>query len=566
MTRPLFIHQHDSQHSGNLELTSSSSAGIFSSAQHQSFPNQEDDGFHLKRIGTSFPNDKMLTEQPDHTQTHLYGHNPSHQNTHLIGNSKAETKERTIYKEQRTRVNTDRHIGIVNPLASTENQNLADDDILEYDEDNVIVIDLDDIRNNPAREREISIPSTNMDAPKRKVEIKRQVYYDDSDLFSPPPPPLDDDTDIQEGNMSADPSSSNDGALAMKEDSSRVLPAACDPSIVRTLERKDSSSSSSTASVNSQNDEPRYENINQVPLPPPIQSVLDHEGTNQEHYFDMIDDTENGFNQKDIVQPPSPFSERSCSSSATTGASSIKQPYCQDNLSKNDEEASAELTEIFEQSITNPTPILKENEQHIFYESSKFDRRHLCGKDNHSQLTLSSISSDTVCQQDPVGPVSIATVETNYKLPLNQSIIEHPTRLPPVKVQGRLSLSSATCSSNNRNLGHEESVSNSTKMSMHKKSLPYPQEDETTSSLSVFENEQCNECHIYKDNNFTENQKDKRDRPNKLFPSVPTSSSVIINSNSGGGSPLASAKCSITPAQLDESSSRKTGRITGKTF
>merc|ERR1719510_1980670 len=85
------------------------------------------------------------------------------------------------------------------PLDYTESdmdsRNQADD-ILEYDEDNVVVIDLDDIRNNPLRESRGMMQSTKEEPPKRKVEIERHVYYDDSDLFSPPPP-LDDTAEEQ---------------------------------------------------------------------------------------------------------------------------------------------------------------------------------------------------------------------------------------------------------------------------------------------------------------------------------------------------------------------------------
>ena len=243
MTRPLFIHQHEPQHSGNLEhlthaslmTNTSSSTGIFSSENPQSFSNEGEDGFHLKKVGSTFQPEKMLTEQSDYIQTRLYGHNRSHENTHhRIRNNTTEIKEQTFYQEQqRTQVNTDHHITVVNPLASTDSQNL-EDDILEYDEDNVIVIDLDDMRNNPQRATQISVPSTNMEAPKRRVEIKRQVYYDDCDLFSPPPPPLDEDADINEGIMSIDTgkiSSTNDGVLDIKETCSQDLPTAYDHSI-----------------------------------------------------------------------------------------------------------------------------------------------------------------------------------------------------------------------------------------------------------------------------------------------------------------------------------------------
>ena len=46
----------------------------------------------------------------------------------------------------------------------------------------------------------------------------------------------------------------------------------------------------------------------------------------------------------------------------------------------------------------------------------------------------------------------------------------------------------------------------------------------------------------------------KKDRPNQLFPSVPTSSSVIINSNNCASSPPASpTACPTAYSQFDES-------------
>ena len=89
-----------------------------------------------------------------------------------------------------------------------------EDDILEYDEDNVVVIDLTEERNSSSKFRRTSgggeggpvAPGGGGMQPRvgelalhevryenyldtetnRTIEIKRQVYYDDSDLISPP--------------------------------------------------------------------------------------------------------------------------------------------------------------------------------------------------------------------------------------------------------------------------------------------------------------------------------------------------------------------------------------------
>ena len=526
MTRPLFIH-HDSH---NLETSE------HTSTNHQSdLPNEEEENFHLKRIGSSVTGETMLALPSGCVRSKFQGHNQSNQTDHLLGNYTSEVKER-----HQTHTGSDPHNAIDYSETGLDSQNLTDD-ILEYDEDNVIVIDLDDIRNNPSRETGVQIPSTNMEPPKRRVEIKRQVYYDDSDLFSPPPPPLNENEDVTCDKFPADISINGSNnyidrstSLCISRD---LVPNAS--SVSCAAMSKNSSTESSSATVNSQNNEVRCQNVNQVSLPPPIQPVLDKDSTNQERYYD---DADNDYSQKDIVQPPSPFSERSCSSSVTTGASSIKQSHCLDATS-DVKTANEQLNKTLEQSIMHHATILVENDQPVFYETTKFERQK-GGLDNHSQLTLSSISSETVCQHgDPLAPLPITTSEMNDKINLHQSNIEHPTTLPPVKVCGRNNLSSALFSSSHKSVGNEDLTSKSNKTSVHKNSHHHQSESREYSPQTRLENEPCEEYYIYNNNNiFNEGQKVKRDRPNKLFPSVPTSSSVIINNNSCAASPSASAK------------------------
>ena len=566
MTRPLFIQQHNPQNSENSEQVSLSSSDILSSNNPPtSFLNEDEESFHLKKIGSSFQGESMI-QHSGHLQTSF--HNSSYQTDQLLCNNTTQIND---IQRTKARSTDQQHNAVKQSEKDFGNQSLADD-ILEYDEDNVIVIDLDDIRNNPAKETEIVIPMSSMEHPKRRVEIKRQVYYDDSDLFSPPPPPLDETEDSGDTSMpvhTSDYNSAKNSTGDAEKPSVECLLKDCDSKSnlsPRTVVRKDSSteSSSATASVNSQNNEITCQNINQVPLPPPIQSVLDEEGTNQEEPFN---ENENDFSQNDIVQPPSPFSERSCSSSATTGASSIKQSHCHDaaNLKSSDVKsttATKVLNEALEQSIMNPhKAILIDSDQPVFYETSKFERQQqqLVALDNHSQLTLSSISSDTICQQDlPVVPSSISTAsDSNKKTTLNQSTIEHPTTLPPVKVHGRTNLTSASFNNSHRDVGYEESVLSSQKISMQKNSQYYQPESQQFSIIQPLEIGQCKECRNYNDNNLPiENHREKRDRPNQLFPSVPTSSSVIINNNSCGASPSASGKASTTQNK----------NITGKLF
>ena len=566
MTRPLFIQQHNPQNSDNSEQVSSSSSDILSSnVPLTSFLNEDEDSFHLKRIGSSFPGEGMIhTQHSGHLQTSL--HNSSYQTDQLLCNNTTQ-----INDIQRTNArSTDQQHNAVKYLEKDFGNEKLADDILEYDEDNVIVIDLDDIRNNPTKETEIVKPTPSMEQPKRRVEITRQVYYDDSDLFSPPPSTLDENEEPGDTDIPVDTSDyySNKNCNCEAENSSvECLLKDCDPNTdvsPRTVVRKDSSteSSSTTASVNSQTNEITCASINQVPLPPPFQSVLDEEGTNQEEPFI---DNENDCSQNDIVQPPSPFSERSCSSSATTGASSIKQSHCHEaaHLKSSDMKsgtATKVLNEALEKSIMHPhKALLIESDQPVFYETSKFERQKLVAFDNHSQLTLSSISSDTVCQQDlPVVPSSISTtLDSNKKITFNQSTSEHPTTLPPVKVHGRTNLTSASFNNSHRDVEYEDSVLNAQKNSMQKKSQYYQPENQQFSTIQPLEIGQSKECRTHNGNNFpVENHREKRDRPNQLFPSVPTSSSVIINNNSCGVSPSASAKVSETHNK----------NITGKSF
>ena len=536
MTRPLFISQQQGA-SHPHEISEANNIPMYS--------NQDEDCFHLKRVETSAQGgEHTIIPSSSHIQTSF--HTPSTHHNRLpnvaIENSVLQPTHKSIGNRKNDNFSKQDFDG----------QDIADD-ILEYDEDNVIVIDLDDIRNNPGKESETGTMSEIIDTPKRRVEIKRQVYYDDSDLFSPPP--LDENEEPSEvcfdkskntHELFSVHSSNNVTSDGPRKFSLEDLSKDCDPNVDDTIHqiiRKDSSteSSSETTSVNSQNDENTSENINHVPLPPPIQSVLDDNDIIQDEYYN---DNDNDCSQRDIVQPPSPFSERSCSSSATTGASSVKQSHCPGAPSSNSKDINSAtasiLNETIERKILHPqTSIIMESDQPVFYEASKFERTPIVGLDNHSQLTLSSISSDTVCHQDMPLPASSELKEN--KNSQDQKSISHPSSLPPVKVHGRTNLTSAAF--NNSHNGRE--YDNST--TSHKNSIHYENRHQFT-SIQPLVNEQHNEYKIHKDSSLpsSELQKEKRDRPNQLFPSVPTSSSVIINNNSCGTSPLPSAKCRTT--------------------
>ena len=530
MTRPLFIHQPESKTLEDLE-ENSSTPGIFESyANPTSYSNEDDDSFQLKRISSNFEGEGMLAQSRDNLPKF-------HQNTktHPPISGLSYNSNTAMIKKQPS---IDRPLDY--PESDMDSRNQADD-ILEYDEDNVVVIDLDDIRNNPVRDSRGMMKSTKEEPPKRKVEIERHVYYDDSDLFSPPPPPLEDTLEEQGETSPFENTYCTESSNNVIGDVENVaLPCSSSerennnyvPTTAITKEYS-TESTSSTASANSQNDEMKYENISQVNLPPPIQSVLDQDGITQESYFD-----EDEYSQKDIVQPPSPFSERSCSSSATTGASSIKQPNCHDSkLLKNNCTRGTDGSVV--QSVLHPAAaIATDNDQPVFIDARNI-RNQAGGVDNHSQLTLTSISSDPAYQPDFRVPLSQRITESNNVASLDKPIIEHPSTLPPVNVNGRTNLTSAIFSNPpNDNVRKQDLGSNavySTFVHNNYKHLPNQQD----SSQSLLENEQCKDCSKSFDSSLvnTENSREKRDRPNQLFPSVPTSSSVIINNNICGVSP-----------------------------
>ena len=538
MTRPLFIHQPESKTLEDLE-ENSSTPGIFESyANPTSYSNEDDDSFHLKRISSNFEGEGMLAQSRDdlpkfhqNTKTH-----PTISGLSCNSNTAMIRKQSSIERP------------LDYPESDMDSRNQADD-ILEYDEDNVVVIDLDDIRNNPARDSRGMMQSTKGDPPKRKVEIERHVYYDDSDLFSPPPPPLDDTTEEQvetspfENTYCTESSNNVIGDvenIALPCSSSERENANYVPTTTITKQYSPESTSS-TASANSQNDEIKCENISQVNLPPPIQSVLDQDGITQESYFD-----EDEYSQKDIVQPPSPFSERSCSSSATTGASSIKQAHCHDSkLPKNNCTRGIDGSVV--QSVLHSAAAIADNDQPVFIDARNI-RNQAGGVDNHSQLTLTSISSDPACQSDFRVPLPQRITESNNVALLDKPIIEHPSTLPPVNVNGRTNLTSAIFSNPpNDNVRKQDLGSNAVKSTLvHNNYRHLPNQQD--SSQSLLESEQCKECSKCFDNSLvaTENSREKRDRPNQLFPSVPTSSSVIINNNICGVSPPTSGKIYIT--------------------
>ena len=554
MTRPLFINQQQggSQHFENSETADPSIFG--STNPPMPYLNEDEDSFHLKRVGASLQGgENIINPSSSHTQPSFHN-NPSNHHNRLTNIVVSNTENSFIQPINDSFQNRGENYS---EKEGFENQNLVDD-ILEYDEDNVIVIDLDDIRNNPGKESGSTIPSKTMETPKRKVEIKRQVYYDDSDLFSPPPSTIEENEaemyvgESQNINEPCGVDSSNNGtSYSPRKFSLECLSKDCDPNVddtIHKITRTDSSTESSeTASVNSQNDEIVSDNINHVSLPPPFQSVLDDNDINQDEY---LNDNENDLSQKDIVQPPSPFSERSCSSSATTGPSSVKQSNIPNapnpKLTDVNSATASTLNETIERSILRPqTSILMESDQPVFYEASKFERTtQLVGLDNHSQLTLSSISSDTVCQQDiQVVPLPTSSGSNENKNSQNQTIISHHSSLPPVKVHGRTNLTSAAFNNSHNSRENDNSAIS------HKNSQFYGSENhQQFTSVQTLVNEQYNEYKIHKDNHLpSELQKEKRDRPNQLFPSVPTSSSVIINNNSCGTSPLPSAqKCRTT--------------------
>ena len=190
MTRPLFIHQPESKTLEDLE-ENSSPPGIFEShANPTSYLNEDDDSFQLKRISSNFEGEGMLAQSRDNLPKF-------HQNTKtpisgFSGFSGFSCNSNTAMIKKQPSI--DRPLDY--PESDMDSRNQADD-ILEYDEDNVVVIDLDDIRNNPVRDSRGMMKSTKEEPPKRKVEIERHVYYDDSDLFSPPPPPLEDTSEEQ---------------------------------------------------------------------------------------------------------------------------------------------------------------------------------------------------------------------------------------------------------------------------------------------------------------------------------------------------------------------------------
>ena len=550
MTRPLFISQQPgvSHLSENSEIQNAPMSNL----------DEDENCFHLKRVGTAYQGrDNTINSSSSHIQTSFQSPSTHHNRLANVASEKSTRQPSQTFIEDRK--------GETYSETELDGQNFADD-ILEYDEDNVIVIDLDDIRNNPGKESEVLVPTKTMETPKRRVEIKRQVYYDDSDLFSPPPEENKEPVEkhfVKSKNFNEPyhaPPSDNGTSHGQRQFSLDCLSKDCDPNIDDTIQRitridSTPESSSETQSVNSQNDEIISDNINHVSLPPPIQSVLDDDNINQEDYSN---DYENDLSQKDIVQPPSPFSERSCSSSATTGASSVKQSHCLGAPSSKSNDinsnTAAKLNETIERKILHPqTSILMESDQPVFYEASKFDRAQIVGLDNHSQLTLSSISSDTVCHQDiQIVPLPISSESNETKSSHNQNDISHKTSLPPVKVHGRPNLTSAAFNNSNNGREYESSAIS------HKNSQFHGSENQHQfTSIQPLVNEQQNEYKIHKDNNLpSELQKEKRDRPNQLFPSVPTSSSVIINNNSCGTSPLPSAKCRTSHAKND----------TGKTF
>ena len=551
MTRPLFIHQPESKTLEDLE-ENSSPPGIFEShANPTSYLNEDDDSFQLKRISSNFEGEGMLAQSRDNLPKF-------HQNTKTPISGFSCNSNTAMIKKQPS---IDRHLDY--PEGDVDSRNLADD-ILEYDEDNVVVIDLDDIRNNPARDSRGMMHSTKEEPLKRKVEIERHVYYDDSDLFSPPPPPLDDTAEEQGENSTFENSYCSESSNNVIGDVENVaLPCSSSgrentnyvPTTAITKQYSPESTSS-TASANSQNDEMKCENISQVNLPPPIQSVLDQDGNNQESYFD-----EDEYSQKDIVQPPSPFSERSCSSSATTGASSIKQSHCHDsNLLKNNCTRGTEES-VVQSSLHSAAAIATDNDQPVFIEARNISNQ-TGGVDNHSQLTLTSISSDLACQPGFRVPLPQRNKEGNNVASVDEPIIEHPSTLPPVNVNGRTNLTSAIFSNlPNDNVSKQDLDSNAVQSALvhnNYKHLPNQQD----SSQSLLESEPYKKCSKGFDNNLvtTKNSREKRDRPNQLFPSVPTSSSVIINNNICGASPPASGKNILQPILVAQVLDRSVNR------
>ena len=138
-------------------------------------------------------------------------------------------------------------------------------------------------------------------------------------------------------------------------------------------------------------------------------------------------------------------------------------------------------------------------------------------------------------------PLPTSTESKENKNLQDQKSISHPSSLPPVKVHGRTNLTSAAFNNSHNGREHDNSTTS------HIKSIHYENRHQFT-FIQPLVNEQHNEYKIHKDSSLpsSELQKEKRDRPNQLFPSVPTSSSVIINNNSCGTSPLPSAKCRTT--------------------